>query len=101
MLAGGIVGVICCMKHSDMCKDSGKKTGKNGDKDGKLDGLSIWWTYENGQKWLEGTYKNGKEDGSHTRWFENGQKRSKENYKDGKLVSETCWDEDGNEKECD
>ena len=54
----------------------------------------------NGQKEYEGTYKDGKEDGKWTEWYENGQIKEEANFKDGELISEKCWDEDGNEKEC-
>jgi len=48
----------------------------------------------------EGTYKDGKLDGLHTLWYENGQKLGEGTIKDGELISSKCWDEDGNEKEC-
>ena len=50
---------------------------------------------------FEGTYKEGKKDGLWTYWYENGQKMEEETFKDGELISQECWDEDGNEKECD
>ena len=65
-------------------------------KDGKLEGLSLWW-HENGQKKSEATYKDGKLEGLVTEWYENGQKETEATYKDGKLVSETKWDKEGNE----
>ena len=40
-------------------------------------------------------------DGLWTWWYENGKKLKEETYKDGELISQECWDEDGNEKECD
>ena len=40
---------------------------------------------ENGQKKMEGNFKNGKKDGLETSWYEDGQKRSEDNFKDGKL----------------
>jgi antitoxin component YwqK of YwqJK toxin-antitoxin module len=44
------------------------------------------------------TYKDGKEDGLQTDWHETtGQKAYEAIYKDGKLMSETKWDEEGNE----
>ena len=58
-------------------------------------GEAVWY-YENGQKWTEGTYKNGELDGKWTVWYENGQKMSEEYYRDGKpygLV--TNWWENG------
>ena len=39
-------------------------------------------------------------DGKWTYYFENGQIEEEKNYKNGKLISSKCWDEDGNEKEC-
>ena len=54
-----------------------------------------------GKTLLKGTYKNGKKDGLWTDWDENGKKLKEETYKDGELISQECWDEDGNEKECD
>ncbi len=38
--------------------------------------------------------------GDWTYWYKNGQKSYKTTYKDGDLISEECWDEDGNECEC-
>jgi len=57
--------------------------------------------YPNGQKKEEGYYLDEKKDGLWTYWYENGQKMEEETFKDGKLISSKCWDEDGNEKECD
>ena len=57
--------------------------------------------YRNGQKSAEGTYKDGKEDGLFTIWYENGQKQSESTLKNGELIDLICWDEDGNECECD
>ena len=48
----------------------------------------------------EGTYKDGKLDGLYTSWYENGQKQIEVTFKDGELISEQCWDEDGNERDC-
>ena len=33
--------------------------------------------------------------------FYYGQLKYEWNYKEGELISQECWDEDGNEKECD
>ena len=60
---------------------------------------AITW-YENGQKWLEETYKDGKLAGKWVDWYENGEKVSEETFKDGEVISEKCWDEDGYEREC-
>ena len=103
--------------------ENGQKYMEGAYKDGEKDGLSTSW-HENGQKRAEGTFKNGKEDGLWTEWYQNGQKSSKKTYKDGgkdglhtiwyengqklyevtykdrELISEKCWDEDGNERDC-
>jgi len=64
-------------------------------KDGKRNGVSIWW-HENGNKSMEENYKNGKRDGLETEWFENGQKELEANYKGGKQDGlETGWYENG------
>ncbi|MDP6374897.1 MAG: toxin-antitoxin system YwqK family antitoxin [Pseudomonadales bacterium] len=68
-------------------------------KNGKKDGL---WTYkyENDQKnsegsykdgKLEGTYKDGKTDGSWTRWHDNGQIESERNFIQGRMESEAHY----------
>ena len=92
--------------------------------DGTKDGLSTEW-YENGQLQEEGHYKEGKYEGLWRRYFDNGilsikgnykddkqegfwksyydngQLKYEWNYKEGELISQKCWDEEGNEKECD
>ena len=68
-------------------------------KNGKEDGLLTAW-YENGQKKSEETYKDGELDGRWTAWDESGQKKWVGTYKDGAVISEKCWDEDGNEIDC-
>ena len=104
--------------------ENGSKDSSGTYKDGKKDGLWTEW-YENGKKMNEGIYKDGKKDGNWTSWYENrlrmdegtykdgvidglwtwwygnGQKNSEVTYKDGKLISEECWEEDGNGCECE
>ena len=56
------------------------------------------------QEWTEShelNFKDGKQDGLETWWDENGQKQEEGTYKGGKEISSKCWDEDGNECECD
>ena len=79
--------------------DNGKKKSESTYKDGKKDGLWIEY-YENGEKEEELTYKDEKIDGLYTRWYENGEKMYEGTFKNGDLISEKCWDEDGNEKDC-
>ena len=67
--------------------------------DRKLDGLWTLW-HVNGQKYSEATYKAGELDGLLTKWDNNGQKYLEETYKENELISQKCWDEDGNEIQC-
>ena len=47
--------------------------------------------HDNGQKYHERSFKDGKQDGLNTTWYKNGQKRFEVTYKDGKKMSETKW----------
>ena len=47
-----------------------------------------------------GKMKDGKKNGKWTRWYNNGQKWKEGTFKDGELVSENCWDIDGNDIDC-
>ncbi|MDP6229468.1 MAG: hypothetical protein QF765_02030, partial [Candidatus Marinimicrobia bacterium] len=42
---------------------------------------AVFSLHKDGQKWEEGTYKNGEPDGKWTEWYENGQKRYEKTYK--------------------
>ena len=76
--------------------DDGQKWIEKHYKDGKGDGVSTIW-YENGQKKVEGNWTSGKWNGLWTHWDENGQKRSEGNNKDGENDGTwTYWDKDGN-----
>ena len=48
-----------------------------------------------------GTYKDGKQVELVTSWYENGQKKEEVTYKDVEVISGKCWDEVGNEIDCD
>ena len=76
--------------------ESGQKMQEATLKDGKMVGLWTSW-YESGQKKAEENFKDGLAEGLHTEWHENGQKASDATWKDGKKVSETMWDEEGDE----
>jgi antitoxin component YwqK of YwqJK toxin-antitoxin module len=85
------------LQHGPMTvwHENGQKWGEENYKDGKLHGRRTDW-YENGQKEAEVNYKDGKEDGPYISWHENGQKWREENYKDGKLHGRrTDWYENG------
>jgi len=63
-------------------------------KNGKREGLwTTWW--ENGRKANESHYKNGELVGSRTSWFETGKKWVEVYWKDGKLLSASSWKPDG------
>ena len=74
--------------------ESGKKEVETNFKDGKMDGLEVWW-YSNGQKQRETNYKDGKLDGLDAQYYENGQKECEETYKDGKLLTAVAWKPNG------
>mgnify|MGYP001188057237 CR=1 FL=1 len=65
-------------------------------KDGKLNGLVVWFYKKNGQKEWRATYKDGQKHGLRTYWYENGQKKYEGTLKDGIGISEKEWDKDGN-----
>ena len=98
--------------------EDGQKRSEGNFKDGKMDGLCMWW-HENGQKAREANYKDDKPDGLWTEWYENGQKKVEvnfkdvkpdglwtewhetgqkqfgENFKDGELISAKYWNSKG------
>ena len=76
---------------------NGKKEFETNCKDGKLDGLQVYW-YKSGQKRKEINYKDGKRDGLWTSWDENGQKYRERNWKDGKVISRWKYFEKEGEK---
>ena len=87
-------GKVFSLDESGEMRVEGKY--RNGKKYGK------WTTrWGNGQKWEKGSYKDSKKYGKWTTWRENGQKNFERSYEDGKLLSLKCWDEDGNEMECE
>jgi len=78
--------------------ENGEKELEGSYKDGKEHGVWTYWT-ENGQKRLEGTWKDGEYDGLHTVWYEDGHKSFEGNYKNGEFDGlHTVWYEDGQKK---
>ena len=63
--------------------ENGQKKMEGNFKNGKKDGLETSW-YEDGQKWTEGNFKDDQKDGLFTIWYTNGQKMAEGNFKDGK-----------------
>ena len=77
---------------------NGQKQVEGTYKDGERVGLHTSWHY-NGQKKKERTYKDGNQDGLSTNWYENGQKLSEGLYKDGKIDGlNTGWYENGQKR---
>ena len=64
--------------------------------------VGLWrMYYNNGQLKVETFFnKDFNRDGIYKSYYENGQLKSEENYKDDTVISQKCWDEDGNEIEC-
>ena len=56
--------------------------------------------HENGQLLVEGDLKDGKEEGLWKFYNENGQLDEEVYFKDGLLTSKTCWDENGEKRDC-
>lgn len=50
-------------------------------------GPFIEW-HPNGQESMEGTYRNGKQDGHWTFWNESGRKTFERDYREGEMVAE-------------
>ena len=67
--------------------DKGRNKIESNLEDGKLISYKEFQWYENGQKYIEIPYKNGKVDGLATKWYENGQKMTEGTFKDGELIS--------------
>ena len=61
---------------------------------------TVFSLYEKGNKESEWMLKDGRLDGLYTLWYKSGKKWLQNTYKDGELISQKCWDEDGNECEC-
>ena len=80
--------------------DNGILSIKGNYKNDKQEG--FWKSYyDNGQLYLDRIYKDGKLEGLWKSYYDNGQLKYEWNYKEGELISQKCWDEEGNEKECD
>tara|TARA_B100000767_G_C19687373_1_gene502406 strand:+ start:623 stop:1201 length:579 start_codon:yes stop_codon:yes gene_type:complete len=70
-------------------------------KDGEWDGLFKRWRikYEDG---FEGSNQNVRQDGIWKTYHkENGQLKYESNYKNGELISQKCWDVEGNKIDCE
>ncbi|MBT6851975.1 MAG: hypothetical protein HOA16_12360, partial [Opitutae bacterium] len=75
--------------------ENGRKIGESTYKDGKKDGLQMFW-YENGQKGMEAVSANGKLV-TYRAWKLNGEKCPVTNFKDGNGVTVFYNPEDGTE----
>ena len=57
-------------------------------KDGKPDGAYYYYWQSNGQKWIEGNFKDGKEVGIWIFYNKDGTISSRHTYKDGEIVED-------------
>ncbi len=60
----------------------------------------VYTKWENNQLNFEYNYKEGLADGLCRQWYVNGQLSIELNYKAGEILSQKCWDKDGNDIEC-
>ena len=77
---------------------NGKKEYDGTFKDGKENGTFIYW-YEDGQKKYEEYYKNGLAEGKQYEWDPDGQLNKTEIYKQGKLLKTIRSKEGGKEED--
>ena len=87
--------IVSCFKPINeklLVENNGVMYALNSDKpyNGKFFGV-----HENGQKRIEGSFKNGILDGNYTEWFSNGQKKLFIKYKDKKILQRLDWNRDG------
>ena len=87
--------IVSCFKPINeklLVENNGVMYALNSDKpyNGKFFGV-----HENGQKRIEGFFKNGILDGNYTEWFSNGQKKLFIKYKDKKILHRSDWNRDG------
>jgi hypothetical protein len=78
--------------------DNGQKKLNGRYRNGLKNGKWKWWS-EAGKMDSSGTFKNGIRNGKWILWHENGQKKSERNYKNGELYGKwTEWHENGQKK---
>ena len=58
------------------------------------------WYFEGGTLKIEGTWKDGMQDGTCKWYYEAGKLKAEGNFTDGKLLSSKCYDENGNKIQC-
>ena len=69
-------------------------------KNGKTDGECVSW-YENGYKEYEGLYVDGQRDGTWVGWYKNGHKELEAFYKNGVIDGKWVWWCENGNKECE
>ena len=75
--------------------EDGQKKLEGAYKDGERTGQWAYW-YANGNLWSQGVYKDGLENGLKTVWHENGQKYYEGNLIDGTRIGVwKFWEKDG------
>ena len=70
-------------------------------KNGVVQPFSVKFYYKSGQLKIESKgYNDAELEGTHMYYYESGQIEREDYVKNGKILSEKCWDEDGNKKNC-
>lgn len=75
-------------------RENGLKFHQGGYKEGKKHGILTQWS-DKSIKVLEQNYKHGKLDGLSVRWYKGGQKRSEQIFQDGSIVTAIGWKPNG------
>ena len=78
----------------------GHLAGEGPMKEDKRHGLWKVYGVEDGNLYAEVYFKKGKQLGILKTYHENGQMSRENSWKNNKVVSEKCWDENGNEIDC-
>ena len=80
--------------------EDGQKYNETEYRDNKPHGKETGW-YKTGQKEGVGYYRDGKVEGKTIMWYKSGQKRKEKEFHNSELISEQCWDENGNPIDCE
>ena len=75
-------------------RENGLKFHQGSYKEGKKNGILTQWSQKK-VKILEQNFKDGKLDGLSVRWYRNGQKSSEQIFQDGHIVTAIGWKPDG------
>ena len=78
---------------------NGNRSAEGSYDNGKTDGTWSWW-YEDGKKKSKGNYKKGKQTGSWSWWHENGDRAREGDFLNGRKAGQwTSWYDNGRKSE--